>query len=360
MNIIYVQSYPVYHDLIDEQEFVEIANRDKWMPALTSQRGFPSQLWAAGQQAMDSKWQYDNLPEVPIRIFETDQREGKSRNHTSQALIASARDSKADLFVIKGMDGGIGVQLAKEVLIPKKIPFAIVIGGEWYHPIVKHAMAVLYETEYQFQQLTRRSLRFWRTVVPAQKMIRLPKSVDTRHFSPDPETEKSHDVIAAGRLISHYKNYQPLFELSKKKKVGVIGGGPMLPQFRRKYPEITWFGPVSYSEVPTYLNKGKLFFHSGFRDHYPRTISEAAACGVPPVAFDDIIHEDVIPERIGLRVSKNQFVAQICDVLDNPALIAQKSAEARSYAEKNLHHLSSLPAIREMISKFHSSRKASG
>jgi glycosyltransferase involved in cell wall biosynthesis len=360
MNIIYVQSYPVYHDLIDEQEFADLANRDKWMPALTSQRGYPSQLWAGGQLSIETEWQYDNLPSVPVRIFKTDQSGGKSRNHTSSALIAAARDSGADLFVLKGMDGGIGVQLAKEVLIPKKIPFAIVIGGEWYHSIIKHASAVLYETEYQYQQLTRRSIRFWRTVVPDKKLIRLPKSVDTRHFAPDPEIDKTHDIIVAGRLISNYKSYQALFELSKKFKVGVIGGGPMLPLFRRKYPEITWFGPVSYTDVPSYLNKGKVFFHSGFRDHYPRTISEAAACGVPPVAFDDIIHEDVIPEKIGMRVSKSDFVNQISNMLDDSALLSSKSAEARAHAEKNLHHLSSLPAIREMISLALKARNETG
>ncbi len=360
MNIIYVQSYPVYHDLIDEQEFAELANRDKWMPALTSQRGYPSQLWAGGHVAMETEWQYDNLPGVPVRIFKTDQSDGKSRNHTSQALVAAAREAQADLFVIKGIDGGIGVQLAKELLIPKKIPFAVVIGGEWYHPIVKHAAVVLYETEYQFQQLTRRSLRFWRTVVPEGKMIRLPKSVDTRHFTPDSDVQKTHDVIAAGRLISNYKNYQSLFELSKKLKVGVIGGGPMLPLFRRKYPEVSWFGPISYSEMPAYLNKGKVFFHSGYRDHYPRTISEAAACGVPPVAFEDIIHEDVLPDKIGLRVSKSGYVGQIAELLDNKEQLARKSAEARAHAEKNLHHLSSLPAIREMISRVLTARKVSG
>lgn len=360
MNIIYVQSYPVYHDLINEHEFAETANRDKWMPALTSQRGYPSELWAGGNQSLETEWQYDNLPGVPVRIFKTDQTDDNSQNHTSKALIKAATESGADLFVINGVDGGIGVQLVREVLIPRGIPYAIVIGGEWYHSIVKQAVAILYETEYQFQQLTRRTIRFWRTVVPESKMIHLPKSVDTRHFKPDPETEKTHDVIAAGRLVYNYKSYQALFELSKKRKVGVIGGGPMLPQFRRKYPEITWFGPAIYSELPTYLNKGKVFFHSGFLDHYPRSISEAAACGVPPVGFGDIIPNDVIPEKIGLRVSKNNFVNKISELLDNPEELQRKSAAARAHAEKNLHHLSSLPAIREMISRVHSSRKASG
>ncbi len=357
MNIIYVQSYPVYHDLIDENEFVEIANRDKWMPAITSQRGFPSQLWAGGHKTMQAEWQYDNLPSLPVRIFKTDQSGGKSREHTSSALIKAARESDADFYVLKGIDGGIGVQLAKEFLIPNRIPYAIVIGGEWYHPIVKHAGAVLYETEYQFQQLSRRTIRFWRSVVPESKLIRLPKSVDVRHFAPDPDTDKSHDIIAAGRLISNYKNYDALFELSRRLKVGIIGGGPMLPKFRRMYPEISWFGPVLYPDMPTYLNKGRLFFHSSYRDHYPRTISEAAACGVPPVAFADIIQNDVIPDSIGLRVTKNNFVSEITNLLENSSEIKRRSLEARKHAKKNLHHLSSQPAIRDMISLVHPARK---
>ncbi len=352
-----MQSYPVYHDLIDENEFVEIANRDKWMPALTSQRGFPSQLWAAGRKTMEAEWQYDTLPSLPLRIFETDQSDGKSRDHTSRALVEAARSSGADFFVLKGIDGGIGVQLAKQFLIPNRIAYALIIGGKWYHPIVKYASAVLYETNYQFQQLSSRTLRFWRSVVPENKLIRLPKSVDVRHFAPESDTEKSLDIIAAGRIISGIKNYNPLFELSRRLKIGVIGGGPMLPKYRRMYPEITWFGPISYSDMPTYLNKGKLFFHSSDREYYPRTISEAAACGVPPVAFSDSIQDDVIPNNIGLRVSKNNYVREITNLLENSEQLKDKSVAARKHAEKKLHHLSSHPAIREMITRVRSSRK---
>ncbi len=352
-----MQSYPVYHDLIDESEFVEIANRDKWMPALTSQRGFPSQLWAGGRKTMRDEWQYDTLPPLPLRIFKTDQSDRKSRDHTSRALVEAARSSGADFFVLKGIDGGIGVQLAKQLLIPNRIPYAIVIGGKWYHPIIKHARAVLYETNYQFQQLSRRRLRFWQTVVPENKLIRLPKSVDVRHFAPDSDTEKTLDIVAAGRLISGIKNYNPLFELSRRLKIGVIGGGPMLPKYRRMYPEITWFEPIPYPDMPTYLNKGKLFFHSSDREYYPRTISEAAACGVPPVAFSDSIQDDVIPDSIGLRVSRNNYVSEITNLLEDSGQLKDKSISARKYAERNLHHLSSLPAIREMITRVVPSRK---
>lgn len=356
MNTIYIQSYPVYHDLLSDDDFLEIANRDKWMPAITIQRGYPSGLWACGRSSTRTEWQYDTLPPLPVRLFLTDQENGKSRNHTSKELINAALKTDAGLYVLKGVDGGIGLQLAKQVLIPKRIPFAVVIGGEWYHSILKHAIAVFYETEWQKRQLTSRNIRFWRTVLNEDKLIHLPKSVDTRHFSPDQEVEKEFDVIAMGRLISHYKNYEALFELSGQLKVGVIGGGPLLTSFRRKYPEITWFGPVPYSEVPSYLNKGKLFFHSGYRDHYPRTIAEALACGVPPVGFRGIIHDDVIPEGTGLLVSKNEFSREINALLSQKEELEQMSKAARSHAEKYLHHLSTRPAIRDMMSRVFPSR----
>lgn len=353
MNIIYVQSSPLYHEVPDHEQFLELANRDKWMPSLTVQKGYPSELWIAGEQSLETQWQYDTLPQLPIRIFKTDRMDGKSRDHTSEELNRAALVSGADLFVLKGMDGGIGVNLAKKVLIPNNIPYAIIIGGEWYHPIVKHAKAVCYETEWQRRKLTTRSIRFWRSVVDDSRLIHLPKSVDTRHFAPDPEVKKEFDVIGMGRLIPHYKNYDALFEASKHMRVGFIGGGPMFNEFRKKYPGITWFGPVDYAGIPSHLNKGRVFFHTGLRDHHPRSITEAAACGVPPVAFANVIHEDVIPDHIGLRVSPKQYIGEIEALLGQTERLQRMAREARNYAETYRHHLSSRDAIRRLIAKLH-------
>ena len=429
MNIIYVQSYPVYHDTPYDEPFFDLANRDKWMPALTCQKGFPAELWAVGDGPEREDWQYDTLPSLPIRMFPPDQENGDSRYHTSGALnraalkawenrienlnddtgkpgvianagwtgktessevavdvrrqgnadgsetatdagkpggtgrstdaagpktaeaTAHADELAADLFVLKGMDGGVGISLANEVLIPNRIPFAIIIRGEWYHSIIKHAAVVLYETEWQYRKLTRRSWRFWRTVLDEDKLIRLPKSVDTRHFAPDPQIEKEFDVMVVGKVVDGHRDFQAIFEISRRRKVGVVGGGPMLETLKNKYPEITWFGAVPYADMPSYLNRGKIFFHSGVREHFPLSVIEAAACGVPPVAFGEVIHEDVIPDGVGLRVSQKKYLKEIDALLEHPERLHQMSQSARRYAEKHWNHCSTQGAITGMVKK---------
>ena len=350
MNIIYVQSQPLYRYFADNGEFLEFAERDKWMPALTVQRGYPSELWVVGKVREESQWQYDDLPPLPVKVFEADQRNGAPDTHTSAYMNKSAAESGADLFVINGLEGGAGIDLAKKVLIPRKIPFAVILENECYHSIVKHTCAVLYQAEWQRRQLTRRSLRFWRKVVDPDQLIHLPKSVDTRHFTHDADAEKEFAVIASGRLDTDTEgDYDALFELSKRLQVAFIGGGPLFERYRRKFPEIRWYGKTAYEDLPGILNKGELFFHSCYRNSHPQSIAEAAACGVPPVAFADVVDEDILPDHIGLRVSNDNFLTEIDDLLDNPERMQKLSQAARRHATQRWHHESSVSAIREMI-----------
>ena len=403
MNIIYVQSTPTYFgyakyhsgtgkasandlpDMPDNSAFLSIINRDKWMPAMTTQRGYPSELWAVGHKAEETNWQYDILPSLKIRIFESDQTglnsdepsqtgNGKtaggqtaksrfpfglfsgvgkdddpSKYHTSSALIEAARNAEADLFVLNGLDGGVGVHLARELLIPNRIPFAVILKGELYHPILKHAISVLYENGHQRQQLTQRSIRFWRPVTEEEKLIRLSKSVDTRHYVPDEKIPKEVDLICIGRPLDDPSDFSAIFELSRHLKVAVIGDGPLLEGFRQKYPEITWYGDVPYADIPSVLNSGKLFFYSRVKESSPTSIAEAAACGVPPVGFIGAIPEDLISEAFGLRVSRKKYLEEIRDLLGQPDYLKRLSKAAREHAETHWHHRSSQHAIRKLI-----------
>ena len=359
MNLIYVHSYPLYKEYADNGEFLSLGSRDKWMPSLTIQRGYPSELWVVGKAKEESQWQYDDLPPLPVKIFEADQRNGSYDIHTSESLIKNAKNSDADLFILKGADGSVGVQLAKQVLIPLKIPYAIILEGEWYHSILKYARAVFYQTEWQRQQLTRRSFRFWRTVMEPDRVIHLPKSVDARHYAPDPSAEKEYDIVASGRLDGDSEgDYDALFELSKRLRVAFIGGGPFLDRYRRKFPEITWFGKAAYEDIPGLLNKGRLFFYTCYRHSHPLCIAEAAACGIPPVAFSDVIDDDILPEHIGLRVSNNGFFAEITALLNDNKRLEKLSESARNHARKYWHHQSSIPAIREMMSVMRSGSRS--
>ncbi|MDG5766512.1 glycosyltransferase [Balneolales bacterium ANBcel1] len=360
MNILFIPSLPISHELTDKDGFLDIANRDKWMSSLLIRRGYPTRLWAAGESSYEDEWQYDDLPAVPVRIFKTDASNPDPLREVSTALNKAVAESDADMVILKGLDGGVGLQLAKHVLVPKGIPFAWIIDGTWYHPLLARAFAVLYETEWQRGQLTSRGIRFWRKVIDDKKMIPLPKSVDTRHFAPDPLVTKECDVIGMEQVLTHSPKMDSLIALSRHLKVGVIGGGSELYNFRKRYPEIDWYGAVPYSDLPAMINRGRIFFHSGLRHDHPRSIVEAAACGVPPVAFREVTDERVLPESVGWRITQKKFVDELVALAADREKLQKVSHTARSHAEKHWHHTSSLPAIRELINRMIETKKNTG
>lgn len=350
MKIVYVQTYPLYHDIVDTSQWLTVENRDKWMPALTAAAGHETELWGGGKENGTFQYKSEGLPEITIRTFKTDKQNRKSRNHISRELCKAAAESRSDLFVLKGMDGGIGIQLARKVLIPQNISFSVVIGGTIYHPIARKAQCVLYETQRQKQTLLNKRHVF-RRIFSDDQLLKLPKSVDTELFRPMPDVEKEYDVIVMGRLISYYKNYDALQELSRACSVAVIGGGPELSNLKQNFSEITWLGHVSHQEVPQYLARGKIFFHTGLRDYFPRVIPEAAACGLPVVAFAKSIDSDVLPDMIGLRLSDHHFINEIKQLLDDSDRLHTTGQQAREHALQFWHKASSKTAIQNMLAK---------
>lgn len=349
MNIVYVQTYPAYHDFGESQKWLELKNRDKWMPALTKQSGHECELWC-GAETTDLHTHKDKfLPDLTIRFFKTDSLSGKSKKHISTDLVALAEISDVDFFVLKGVDGGIGNHLLRNYIIPQKKPYAFVIGGAVYSKYIRYASAVLYETECQKKTLLNPGWRFWRSLFSKESLVKLPKSVDTDIFRPYTTTEKKYDVVSTGRLISYYKNYDALRSLSKKLRVGCIGGGPELNRFKKEMPDIDWIGHVPNEKVPEYLASGSVFFYTGLRDYFPRVIPEAAACGMPVVAFEDVIKSDVLPSEIGLRVNKNNYIEQITALCSDKNRVKNMSAQARAYAIAHWNKNSAKDAIQRMI-----------
>lgn len=378
MNIVYIQTYPTYHDGISSRTWLSIENRDKWMPGITAGQGHDVELWGIGdtesvQELPVFAYNWEGGTQVTIRLFEADSYRGASKKHTSTQLLAHARKQKTDLYVLKGLDGGLGLQLIREHLLPNNIPFVFVVGGEFYSKYSRHARAVLYETDRQLEWLMR--LRdgdgFLGTIrhmlglarkagadpaeanfpprIGTTAYIRLAKSVDTDKFRPHPEIEKTYDIMAMGRLIPYYKDYSALKMLASAYRIGFIGGGPLLEEFRRDMPGIDWLGAVPHDQVPEFLARGRTFFHTSLRDHFPRVIPEAAACGLPVFAFGEAIRPDVLPDGIGVRLSGREFATEIGDLLGNPAQIAEKAGQARAYALNNWGKHSSETAIRTML-----------
>lgn len=354
MKVIFVQTYPLYHDGADLAAWFKVENRDKWMPMICQELGYEAELWGVGKLTETFIISLQGNKKLTIRVFKADYFTGKSKKHYSSALVEYASIAKATIYMLKGLDGGIGQKLMKAYLLPNNVPFAFVIGGKYLDQNVFKAEAVLYETEEQRLGLERYIAKRNRWPFLKKRnplLFRLPKSMDTEVFQPATNQQKTYDIVAMGRLIPYYKNYDALFRLADTFRIGFIGGGPTLEEMRKNHPKIDWLGAIPHSKIPKVLTKGKLFFHTSLRDYFPRVIPEAAACGLPVLAFQEVIKADVLPDKIGLRLSKTGFEDEIKGFLQNHELIAEKAINARNYAVEQWGIDSSMAVMKSLFKK---------
>lgn len=352
MKIAFVQTYPVYHDLNSTtRSWLKLENRDKWMPALLQNEGFDVEIWGVADQTSGHSYYRDGLGTVPIKLFKASKSHKKTKLDFSLELVEYAKEFDADLFVLKGVDGGAGIKLLDEYIIPEQKPFIFVIGGKYYNKYVPKAASILYETDYQKEKLIHPGWKLTRKSIDEDKLIHLPKSMDTDLFKPMPDVEKIYDVISAGRLITYYKNYEALGALNEHLNVGLIGDGPLKEELAFKYPKLDLIGPVPHNQMPEYLNKGKLFFHTGMRDFFPRVIPEAMATGLPAIGFKKIISQEVIPENCGLRLNENDFITPIINLLKHREKLTSYSENARTYIVEKFGIYSSLDPMIDILQR---------
>lgn len=351
MRTVFIQTYPIYHDLLNTNQWLDRINRDRWMPGILSDMGPEVELWGGDYESSTHKSDLDGFGSYKIRLFESITDKSQTKYHYSDRLVDFARDYDADLHILKGVDGGIGTRLLDKYLLPDEKPFVFIIGGKFYTRYVPKADIIFYETEEQRRKLMDPGWRFWRRAVKDNQLLRLPKSVDTELFKPIPETEKEWDIVCVGRLINRYKNYDALEELSEHFRVCMVGGGPAKSDFEEKFPRIDFVGQVPNDEVPEYLNKAHAFIHPGENDFFPRVISEAAACGCILLAFADSIAPDVLPPDCGLRLNRGSYVQEVRNLFNDSDKMREMSNNARSYAVESLHKYSTKEPMREMLNR---------
>lgn len=349
MTLVYLQSYPIYHDMISADGWIALENREKWMPAITAELGHKVEIWAVSDYDRIVTYPWKNGTSVTIRLFRADYTPAKSKYHCSSGMLAYARKHPADYYVIKGVDGGAGVHLIDTHIKPDGRPFAFVIGGKCTSPYMHLAHTIFYESEVQISEI---KAPYW-TLSGRKRskahLIKLLKSVDTERFRPMDDVEKVNDLISAGRLISYYKNYGDMFSLSQELRVAFIGGGPLLNENRSKWPGVNWYGSVPNTDVASYLNTSRAFFYPSKRDYFPRAIVEAAACGLPVLCFDDHVGDDVVPVHAGLRLRRSNFKETLLSLVRDPGRMREMGDNARAHALENYGKESSRAAVETLL-----------
>jgi glycosyltransferase involved in cell wall biosynthesis len=354
VRIAIILTYPLYHGSseLTVEQWLEQPDRERRMAALMAQRGHQVEYWAVGKSGQSGN--VAKKTELPgegykICIFSPQQESQRTRFHFSEALVTHARHFNAHLHILKGIDGGAGIFLLRNYLLPNRRPFVFIIGGGYYSKYVPRAEIVFYETQRQKNLLQCQSRKPWRKKIPAGRLVRLPKYIDTDLFRPRENQPKQWDILVVGRLIARYKSYRALAMLSRHFRTAVIGDGPEASRLHRLYPEVTWLGHIPNHQLPHYYNRSFLFMHTGFRDFYPRVLAEALACGVPCVAFTPAIAPDVLPTQCGLLVPPRRFIPPLRELLLDKNRLRLMAQQARLHALEHMGDDACGKAIKEMF-----------
>lgn len=355
MKIVYLLTYPIYHDGWTVEAWLGIENQNRWIPGVLAEMGHEVEYWAGDDVAGTYRSEMEGFPDYPIRIFETEARGRGTKFHHSPDMVAYAQAHPADLYLLKGVDGGLGTHLIRRHLLPARLPFVYVTGGGHRGAYAGQAQCTIYETQQQ-AHLLQHPRWPWQRPVAADRLIAMPKSVDTQVFKPLAE-ETRYDVLTISRLDRRNKSFAELGALSACMRVAVVGGGPDENALRAAYPRIEWIGRRLNQEGPQWINRTRVFLHNALqerrptRDFFPRVIAEALACGGVVAAFDDIIAPDVLPDGVGVRVPRAHVVSHVQALLADEKRRARLREEGRRHAVAHLGKRSSREAMETLLQR---------
>ncbi len=113
------------------------------------------------------------------------------------------------------------------------------------------------------------------------------RGVDTSLFKP-----RSKSFLPGERPIQMYvgrvaveKNLPAFLDLDTPGTKYVIGGGPALEEYRKKYPDVHFTGPKKGEDLARHVASADVFVFPSLTDTFGVVLLEAMACGVPVAAF---------------------------------------------------------------------------
>lgn len=178
--------------------------------------------------------------------------------------------------------------LKKHYRVPEWLTFSIL---RYFH---SRSSAVMVSTKTIAAELRSRGF---------SNIVRWSRGVDTSVFRPLDREPNPVPVLTYCGRVSREKNIEAFLNVRGDYQRVVVGDGPMLEQYRRDYPEVTFTGSVSDTqELARYYNDADVFVFPSQTDTFGLVIIEAMACGTPVAAYPVQGPIDIItPESGGMN-----------------------------------------------------------
>jgi glycosyltransferase involved in cell wall biosynthesis len=169
--------------------------------------------------------------------------------------------------------------------IPEAITWPLV---RWFH---KHSGKVLTTTDTMVKEL--RDHGFDGEVIPWTR------GVDRDVFYPRDQRRNTQLTLVCVSRVSKEKNLEDFFNLNYPGAHKImVGGGPMLEEYKKDYPKVEFVGFKTGAELAYYYNLADVFVFPSQWETFGLVMIEAMACGTPVAAYPCQGPEDVIDEGI--------------------------------------------------------------
>lgn len=181
--------------------------------------------------------------------------------------------------------------------IPERFTWPLV---RWFH---KHAGRVLTTTNTMVKELQAHG--FDGDIVPWTR------GVDRNIFYPGKNKTDQLTLVCVSR-VSKEKNLEQFFELEYPgaDKI-IVGDGPMLEEYRSRYPGVKFVGAKRGVELGDYYRRADVFVFPSRWDTFGLVMIEAMACGTPVAAYPCQGPLDVVDQ--GVTGCMNEDLKQAVD-----------------------------------------------
>ena len=123
------------------------------------------------------------------------------------------------------------------------------------------------------------------------------RGFDEKIFYPCPDGGKKKYLLYVGRVAVE-KNIEEFLKMPSRLPKVVVGGGPSLKSYAKKYPDVEFVGFKKGRELADYYRDAACFVFPSLTDTFGIVLIEALACGTPLAGFNVTGPKDIVIEGV--------------------------------------------------------------